>query len=74
MKIDKEKLERLLEKNDEDLWREVVMLAKSKGITLPENPPEKSQMDKMRAAVKHGSSFRLAEAVRMLDKYRKESK
>ena len=50
------------------------MLAKSKGITLPENPPEKSQMDKMRAAVKHGSSFRLAEAVRMLDKYRKESK
>ena len=71
MKIDKEKLAKLLEKNDQELWREVVLLARSKGITLPENPPPKSEMDKMRAAVSHGSTFKLAEAARILDKYRK---
>ena len=74
MKIDKEKLERLLEKNDEELWREVVKVAGAKGLRLPETPPPKSEMDKMRAAVSHGSGFRLAEAVRIIDRYRKDSK
>ncbi len=74
MKINKEKLQKLLEKSDEELWREVVLVAKEKGLALPQNPPPKSEMDKMRAAVAHGSSFRLAEAVRIIDRYRKESK
>ena len=71
MKIDKEKLSKLLEKNDEDLWREVVTIAGAKGFKLPATPPPKSEMDKMRAAVSHGSGFKLAEAVRIIDKYRK---
>lgn len=71
MKIDKEKLAKLLEKSDEELWREVVSIAESKGFKLPKTPPAKSEMDKMRAAVSHGSGFKMAEAVRILDKYRK---
>lgn len=73
MKIDKEKLKALLEKSDEELWREVVSVAGAKGVRLPNTPPPKSEMDKMRAAVAHGSGFKLAEAVRLVDRYRKES-
>lgn len=74
MKIDKEKLAKLLEKNDEDLWREVVILADKKGFKLPSAPPPKSEMEKMRAAVAHGGTFNLAKAAKILDNYRKESK
>lgn len=74
MKIDKEKLEKLLEKDDAELWREVVTIARGKGLNLPDTPPPKSEMDKMRAAVGHGSGFRLAEAMRIIDKYRREMK
>ena len=74
LKIDKEKLEKLLKKNDDELWLEVVRVAGSKGLKLPSAPPPKSEMDKMRAAVSHGSSFKLAEAMRIVDKYRKEAK
>lgn len=71
MKIDKEKLKALLEKSDEELWREVVSVAGAKGIRLPDTPPPKSEMDKMRAAVAHGSGFKLAEAVKIVNRYRK---
>ena len=74
MRVDKEKLTELLKKNDDDLWREVVSLAKTKGFTLPENPPPKEQMEKMRAAVAHGGTFNLAKAAKILDNYRKEAK
>lgn len=74
VKIDKEKLAKLLEKNDGDLWAEVVSLAENKGFTLPKNPPPKEQMDKMRAAVAHGGTFNLAQAAKILDNYRKGAK
>ena len=74
MKIDKEKLEKLLEKNDEELWREVVSLAEKKGFSLPKNPPPKEEMAKMRAAVSHGSSFNLAHAAKILNDYKKGAK
>ncbi len=74
LKIDKEKLAELLEKNDSDLWAEVVSLAEKKGFALPKDPPPKDQMDKMRAAVAHGGNFNLARAAKILDNYRKGAK
>ena len=41
MKIDKEKLEKLLEKDDAELWREVITIARGKGLNLPDTPPPK---------------------------------
>ena len=74
MRIDKEKLAKLLEKNDEELWREVVTIAAEKGYALPKNPPPKSEMDKMRAAVSGGGPLSLAKAAKLLDNYRKGGK
>ncbi len=71
MKVDKEKLEKLLEKNDEELWGEIVSLAEKKGFALPPSPPPPSEMARMRAAVAHGGTFNLARAARILDDYRK---
>ncbi len=71
MMVDKEKLAKLLEKNDEELWREVVSLAAKKGFSLPQTPPPPKEMERMRAAVAHGGTFNLARAAKILDDYRK---
>ncbi len=74
MRVDKEKLAKLLEKNDEELWKEIVSLAEKKGFAMPKDPPPKSEMDRMRAAVAHGGTFNLAHAAKILDNYRKGAK
>ena len=71
MKIDKEKLSNLLAKNDEELWAEVVKMAREKGFELPKAPPPKAEMDKMRTAVSGGGAMDLARAAKILNNYRK---
>ncbi len=71
MRVDKEKLSKLLEKNDEELWADVVKMAREKGFELPKAPPPKTEMDKMRSAVSGGGAMDLARAAKILNDYRK---
>ncbi len=71
MRVDKEKLAKLLEKNDEELWADVVRMASEKGFELPKAPPPKAEMDKMRSAVSGGGVMDLARAAKILNDYRK---
>jgi hypothetical protein len=74
MKIDKEKLKALVEKPDDELWREIVAIAASHGFKLPEKTPSHTEMEKMRAAVSNGAKLNLAEAIRVINNYRRGAK
>ena len=74
MKIDREKLRALLSMPDDELWREISTIAGGYGFTLPKNAPPKSEMDKLRGAVKDGERLNLAQAIKIINTYRKEQK
>lgn len=70
MKIDKEKLNSLVELSDDELWRNVVELGRSHGLSLPNKTPSHDELDKLRAIVKDGSRLNMTTAVKLLSKYR----
>ena len=70
MKIDKEKLNSLVELSDDELWRNVVELGRSHGLSLPNKTPPHDELDKLRAIVKDGSRLNMTTAVKLLSKYR----
>lgn len=74
MKIDKEKLDALIAMPDDKLWAEIRSIALSHGIKLPEKTPAHSEMEKMRAAANSGARLNLAQAVRLINDYRKGEK
>lgn len=74
MKIDREKLNAVVNLSDEDLWRMIRELAKSHGITLPEAVPPHSELEKVRGALSHGGSPNIAEAIRVVNNYRRGCK
>ena len=71
MKIDKEKLDAVLRLSDGELWGMIRDLAKSHGITLPEAVPPHSELERVRAALSHGASPNIAEAIRVVNNYRR---
>lgn len=74
MRVDKEKLAAMLEKDDEALWGEVRRIAKSHGFTLPEAAPPSSEMAKLRATVGDGSKINLGDAARIINSYKRGMK
>jgi hypothetical protein len=74
MKINREKILELAAKSDTELWCEVVKIARTYGISLPEKTPPHEELEKLRGAVS-GTKFNAADAIRLIDAYRKrESK
>lgn len=74
MKIDKEKLDALVAMPDDELWGQIRSIAMSHGIKLPEKTPAHSEMEKMRAAANSGAKLNLAQAVKVINDYRKGEK
>ena len=70
MKIDKEKLDKLLSLPDDKLWAEIVKVGGKYGFTLPKDPPPKEQIDRLRSTVK-GEKVNAQEAIRILGSIRK---
>ena len=71
MKIDKEKLDRLVGMSDSELWGEIRKIAKGHGFTLPEKTPDSAEMSKIRGAISGGAKLKLGEAVRILNEYKR---
>lgn len=71
MKIDQQKLEKLTKMPDDELWREIVKIAKSHGIALNEKTPSHSELEKMRMAVLSGAKLNLGVAMKMINEYKK---
>lgn len=71
MKVDKEKLDKLLAMNDEELWEQIRRIAQDHGISLPSRAPEPSEMQKLRGAVSHGARVNLARAIKIINDHKK---
>lgn len=74
MKLNKEQLDKIAALSDEELWGEVRGIASKHGFTLPERTPGKSEMQKLRGAISGGAKLNLAEAVRILNEYKRGTK
>ena len=73
MKLNKEKIDRLCALNDRALWGEVREIARQHGFTLPDKTPSHEEMEKLRGAVTGGAKMNLGEAMRIINKHRREN-
>ena len=73
MKIDKEKLKALSVKSDAELWDIITGIATKHGYTLPKNPPEKAQMEKIRAIMGNAEQMNMRDALRILQEYKRRT-
>lgn len=71
MKFNKEQLQRLAEKPDNELWAEIVAMAKSHGYTLPEATPKKDDLEKIRRAIGGVEKISLTDAAKIISAYKK---
>ena len=71
MRIDKEKIKTFAALDDKALWEEIKKVGTAHGFKLPENPPAKGELDKVRGALFQTDKINLGEALRVIDKYRK---
>ena len=70
MRINREKIAELAGKPDRELWGEILKIARSHGINLPEKTPSHEELEKLRSAVT-GVKFNMGDAIKILDQYRK---
>ena len=70
MRLDKDKLNELVALPDDELWRTVVEIGKSRAFTLPDKTPAHEELEKLRAIAKDGSMMNVAAAMKLLGKYR----
>ena len=70
MKFDKDKLNELVALPDDELWRTVISIGKSHGITLPEKTPAHAELEKLRSIARDGSKMNIGLAMKMLQRYK----
>lgn len=69
MEIRPEVLQRLLKEDDARLWETIRRVAIMNNITLPSTPPQKKEMQKLRAIMQSGS-MQYEEALALLSRYK----
>ena len=71
MKIDKEKLQRLSEKSDEELWSVINEMAKKHGYDLPKAAPTREEMNKIRDILKSADKLNMRDAAKLVQEYKR---
>ena len=74
MRVNKEELKRLASQSDEELWQSISRVAREHGINLPKSSPDKAELEKIRRAMLGVEKISLTEAMKILNKYKKQSK
>ena len=70
MKINKEELKQMAEKNDKELWADIYRIAKSHGYNLPPDAPEHKDMERIRGAMRGTEKININEAARILNSFK----
>ncbi len=70
MKINKEDLKLLADKDDASLWAEIFKMASEHGYSIRKEPPNHSDMEKIRGAMRGIDKINLKDAVRMMNTYK----
>ena len=71
MKLNKEHLEKLAQKPDNEFWDEIVEMAKRHGYALPEMTPKKEDLEKIRRAISGVDKISLTDAAKIISAYKK---
>jgi hypothetical protein len=74
LKLNKESLRALCEKDDRELWESIRNIAKEHGYTLSEGAPSKEQLARVRSILSGEVKFSYGEAMRLLNEYKKGAK
>lgn len=74
MKLNKDDISKLASLPDDALWKEVHSIAKAHGINLPEPPPKKEDMDKLRAILSDPDKINMFKAMKLINDYKRGSK
>lgn len=70
MKVNKEQMKRLAEKNDAELWAEILSIAKSHGYNLSGTTPKSEDLEKIRRVLLGAEKISLADATRIINNYK----
>ena len=70
MKLNRDKLNELVNLPDDELWKKVVEIGRSHGFILPEKTPEHSELEKLRSIARDGAKMNVASALKILSRYR----
>ena len=71
MKINKEELKQMAEKNDKELWADIYRIAKSHGYTLPTAMPSHENLEKIRRALSGAEKISLSDAAKIMKNHSK---
>jgi hypothetical protein len=72
MKINTEKLARLADLNDEELWQSMLGIANSHGQKINAPMPPHEEMERMRRIMRGEERISLGEAMKILNSYKKK--
>ena len=72
MKINTEKLARLADLNDEELWQSMLGIANSHGQKINAPMPPHEEMERMRRIMRGEERISLGEAMKILNIYKKK--
>ena len=72
MKINKEQLKMMADKNDSELWGEIHKIATSHGYKIPSDAPSHTDMERIRGALRGTEKINLADAARIMNSYKKK--
>ena len=70
MKLNKEKIDLLLKKDDALLWQEIINMAQKFGYTLPEKAPSAQNMEKIRTAIENADKLSALDVAKLLSAFR----
>lgn len=72
LKIDKEKLERMLSMTDDELWGEIRSICERVRISVPTETPPHEKLEQLRGIARSGR-ISFSEAMRMLADYKRKT-
>ncbi len=72
MTFDTEKLKAYAALPDDKLWAEIVSLAQNRGIRLPGNVPDHTDMERIRSVLCGNEKMHLSDAARLVNEYKKK--
>ena len=72
MKIDKERLDRMLSMSDDELWCEIRGICERVRISVPTKTPPHDKLDRLREVARSGK-ISFSDAMRMLADYKKST-
>ena len=72
LKLDKEKLERMLSMTDDELWSEIRVICERVRISVPKETPPHDKLEQLRE-IARGGKISFSDAMRMLADYKRKT-